>query len=163
MIDLVASVFVAGSKLRKAPAASVPEPNMNNSPQSSSYLAPDAGVNENATLTSIAGVVPALLPTIHRSSVLPAVVSMIRNRNPSSPEPPRLASMLTPTAAGNAVVNVTLVVVAPAAIVPTTPSEGAKAEVEPAPNVPAVKGVATADCQPLLMMLYLYRIALETN
>jgi hypothetical protein len=71
--------------------------------------------------------------------------------------------MLRPTAVGNAVVNVTLVVVAPDAIVPTTPSEGAKADVEPAPNVPAVKGVATADCHALVIMLNRYRIALLIN
>ena len=41
---------------------------------------------------------------------------------------------------GNAVVRVTLLVVAPAAIVPTKPNEGTKPIVAPAPNVPASAG-----------------------
>ena len=46
-------------------------------------------------------------------------------------------------AVGNAVVRVTLLVVAPAAIVPTKPNEGTKPIVAPTPNVPARAGDCT--------------------
>ena len=77
---------------------------------------------------------------------------MIRSLKPYSPLPPRLASMFRPTAVGSAVVSVTLVVVAPAAMVPTKPNEGAKAIATPAPNVPASAGLSV-NADPLLTML----------
>ena len=113
--------------------------------------------------SAIVGVVLAVLPTIHRSSVLPAVVSVIRNLNPRSPEPPRLASMFTPTAVGSAVDSVTLVVVAPAAIVPTAPNDGANADVLPAPNVPAVSGVALTNCHAFDTMLNRFSAVLAVS
>ena len=89
-----------------------------------------AGVNVNTASTVITGVVPLVLPTMKRSSVFPATVSMMRSLNPYSPEPPLFASMLTPTAVGRAVDSVTDLVVAPAAIVPTRAKLGTKHDVE---------------------------------
>ena len=48
--------------------------------------------------------------------------------------------------------SVTLVVVAPAAMVPTAAKLGTNTQVDPAPNVPAKPGLA-ASCQDFVTML----------
>jgi hypothetical protein len=158
----VDSVLDATSKDRQMFAAVVPAPSMNKRPDRISYLAPVEGVKVNAAATLIVGVVPALFPTINLSSVLPAVVSVIRSLNPKSPLPPLFASMFTPTAVGNAVERITLVVVAPAAIVPVSAKDGAKHVAVPAANVPASAG-DWIKFQPFVTMLNRLRIVLLTS
>lgn len=70
--------------------------------------------------------------------------------------------MFAPTAVGSGVDNVTEVVVAPAAMVPTRPKEGAKTDVEPAPKVPPRPGLTTKD-HPFVTMLNLFRTAALTS
>ena len=106
------------------------------------------------------GVVPPVFASIYLSSVLPATVSIILNLKPYSPDPPRLASIFTPTAVGSAVDSVTLIVDAPAAMVPTSPSEGTKAEAAPAANVPASAGDWTNDHALLTMLNRFSTVAL---
>jgi hypothetical protein len=67
--------------------------------------------------------------------------------------------MLTPTADGSAVDSTTLVVVAPAAIVPTVPSDGANPIAAPAPNVPASAGDCTSDHDLVTMLKRLSTVA----
>ena len=70
--------------------------------------------------------------------------------------------MLTPTAVGSAVDSTTEVVVAPAAMVPTSPKLGTNAEADPAPKVPANVGLRVK-ADPLVTMLVRFRMALLTS
>lgn len=70
--------------------------------------------------------------------------------------------MLTPTALGSAVESVKLVVVAPAAMVPTAAKLGTKAAAAPAAKVPPKPGL-TASCQLLVTMLKRLRMAALTR
>ena len=153
-----ASVLVATSNVRWLAATSRPVVSIHTRPERISYRAPVAGVNVKALSTVIVGVVPAVLPTMNRSSTLPAVVSMMRILNPYSPEPPRLASMFRPTAVGSAVLSVNVVVVAPAAMVPTAAKDGTNALVEPAASAGLKPGLAAKD-HDLVTMLKRFRIA----
>ena len=158
-----ASVLVATSNVRWLAATSRPVVSIHTRPERISYRAPVAGVNVKALSTVIVGVVPAVLPTMNRSSTLPAVVSMMRILKPYSPEPPRLASMFRPTPGdGKAVESVNEVVVAPAAIVPTAANDGTNALVEPPPSAGLKPGLAAKD-HDFVTMLKRFRMAAVTK